>query len=540
MDPKSAVLEISSDEEGGWENNINKGISTDSFDDHNWIADLLDEVNRDNCGYNEDDDGGDSDEVVVVSEYLRKPKKKVVAKCSSLVEFDDDCMILDHDPDKPLDARNDNPVNRDEDDENDDDDDVLVVSEKGQVACRDYPHSRHLCIKFPFSSSPNQSHCEQCYCYVCDSLAPCVYWGDGSYSLDHCQATDKGDFWIIERQNSKNGSKIADTSLSNQLPVMNLVPPPVQNQVTTPNPIQTSPISSNFGAPHIINQNQTPFISSSNKYEPSLVSQQLIRSNSCTIPTDRVYRNYDLGTTLHKPVFKRTVSAGFVPASNRYSYHRDGYRNLSLHSNVVNASVPFSLPNLSFEDSLPRRNITFDFSQNSNPIINQDSCVEPPVPNVFLPHAVSFSSQVHSSLPNYSVPNEVPRQEYQGQKSTVDSKFFHGVSWQESQTGQQPATQSSVLECANLTNEPSLATGSGGLVDYGFDNWMFNNEPCQPGSIDVSGTYGLNELSPEPAFIDTENNPGCFMDSHLIARGTLSRDHLSLLVKSRMNNSRKY
>ncbi|URD95143.1 hypothetical protein MUK42_30046 [Musa troglodytarum] len=27
-----------------------------------------------------------------------------------------------------------------------------------QVACRDYPHSRHLCAKYPFSKTPTSSH----------------------------------------------------------------------------------------------------------------------------------------------------------------------------------------------------------------------------------------------------------------------------------------------------------------------------------------------------------------------------------------------
>lgn len=29
-----------------------------------------------------------------------------------------------------------------------------------QVACRDYPHSRHLCLKFPFNKTSHESHCD--------------------------------------------------------------------------------------------------------------------------------------------------------------------------------------------------------------------------------------------------------------------------------------------------------------------------------------------------------------------------------------------
>jgi hypothetical protein len=30
-----------------------------------------------------------------------------------------------------------------------------------QVACRDFPHARHACAKYPFASTPHHSHCEQ-------------------------------------------------------------------------------------------------------------------------------------------------------------------------------------------------------------------------------------------------------------------------------------------------------------------------------------------------------------------------------------------
>lgn len=129
MDPNTVVLEISSDEENGWDDHIGTGV-IDGSDDYNWIADILDEVNRDDCGY--DDGGDDSDEVVLVSESLpKKPrKKKFTSKSSSLIHFDDDCMILDHDPDKLPEPQNDKATDHDDDD---DSDEIVVVSEKGQV-----------------------------------------------------------------------------------------------------------------------------------------------------------------------------------------------------------------------------------------------------------------------------------------------------------------------------------------------------------------------------------------------------------------------
>ncbi|KAE9590996.1 hypothetical protein Lalb_Chr20g0113491 [Lupinus albus] len=73
------------------------------------------------------------------------------------------------------------------------------------IACRDYPHPRHLCGNFPFSSTPHHSHCDKCHCYVCDSLAPCPKWGTGLLTTDHCHATDRSSIWKTLRKNFKLG-----------------------------------------------------------------------------------------------------------------------------------------------------------------------------------------------------------------------------------------------------------------------------------------------------------------------------------------------
>ncbi|XP_011075885.1 uncharacterized protein LOC105160269 [Sesamum indicum] len=71
--------------------------------------------------------------------------------------------------------------------------DVRVVAEKGQVACRDYPHPRHTCAKYPFEKTPHDSHCKLCYCYVCDSSAPCSKWAN------HCHAFNN-ESWNQEKK----------------------------------------------------------------------------------------------------------------------------------------------------------------------------------------------------------------------------------------------------------------------------------------------------------------------------------------------------
>uniref|UniRef100_A0A453L784 RRM domain-containing protein n=1 Tax=Aegilops tauschii subsp. strangulata TaxID=200361 RepID=A0A453L784_AEGTS len=72
-----------------------------------------------------------------------------------------------------------------------------------QIACKDFPHPRHLCSELPFSTTPHPKHCKMCYCYVCDAPAPCKQWGKGLLNGGHCHATDKDTKWVTLRQSFK-------------------------------------------------------------------------------------------------------------------------------------------------------------------------------------------------------------------------------------------------------------------------------------------------------------------------------------------------
>ncbi|OVA01240.1 hypothetical protein BVC80_1653g3 [Macleaya cordata] len=137
---------------------------------------------------------------------------------------DDDCLILDFNPFESI-----NKLSINDNDENNQD--ISVIAEIGQVACRDYPHSRHLCAKFPFNRTPHSNYCEQiqakiffdsedlsgqagyllqCYCYVCDSTAPCEFWL--STVLEHCHATEHDPKWQSLRKTTKMAPPSLQTS----------------------------------------------------------------------------------------------------------------------------------------------------------------------------------------------------------------------------------------------------------------------------------------------------------------------------------------
>ncbi|KAH7863017.1 hypothetical protein Vadar_012234 [Vaccinium darrowii] len=302
MDWSSCVLDVSSDDGG-------------DDDDFDWVSEILEEAERKRID--------DSDDVVGVLN-------------SSLDDDDDDCVVLDGDPEEPHVIEN---------NAGGESDDLLVVGEKGQIACRDYPHSRHLCANFPFISTPHERHCNQCHCFVCDTLAPCVHWGNGTSSIDHCHGNDKDEFWISQRQHFKQGDKapvlpvhkLLDTSLfalpqQNQCPPLTELPrnPGAHNQTFRPTTIRACSASTNFGIPNITNQGrgqQYASILSGNKFQPHLVAQHLLSAGKDFIQRNRRHNSGNVGPhVINSPrLFKR---AGSRVASATYqtgypSFHKD-------------------------------------------------------------------------------------------------------------------------------------------------------------------------------------------------------------------------
>ncbi|TKY52783.1 31 kDa ribonucleoprotein [Spatholobus suberectus] len=178
------VFDISSDDEEGLEQVL-------SMPDFDFIREFLS---------SSEEESDISDEAVVVHQNKPELKSKSPTLAVKVEDGDDgdddDCVILEGDPEKGA-----APVAE----EANGSDELLVIGEKGPIACRDYPHPRHLCAKFPFSSTPHEKHCSQCHCYVCDSLAPCLEWGTGILSSDHCHANDKTELWKIQRKKFRLG-----------------------------------------------------------------------------------------------------------------------------------------------------------------------------------------------------------------------------------------------------------------------------------------------------------------------------------------------
>ncbi|CAK9139039.1 unnamed protein product [Ilex paraguariensis] len=131
-------------------------------------------------------------------------KKKVQMKEFEEIE---DCFILEFDPDDDDDdSINLSKLSMSKNLGNKASPELSVIAEKGQVACRDYPHSRHVCLNYPIEKTPHERHCELCYCFVCDTTAPCKNW-TGQSGHCHAKATEA---WKFQRNLMRQKQKISN------------------------------------------------------------------------------------------------------------------------------------------------------------------------------------------------------------------------------------------------------------------------------------------------------------------------------------------
>lgn len=460
MDSWPDILDISSDDESSL------GGVSEGFD---WISELFDGV-----------DDNDSDDVVVVRE-VNNTKRKSKSLESTARDADDDCVVLDGDPDNPVSVENEVSSGSDE---------LLVVGEKGQIACRDYPHPRHLCVKHPFSSTPHDRHCDQCHCYVCESLAPCLHWSTGIFSKDHCHATDKEEFWKIQRKNfrpEKNAPpalKAPDTCRLMALPqlqeaqpldIHRLAPNSMpQNQVSGPAGI-CCPTLPNFTLPNIISHRrsqQSASVLAKNRIHPRLVPQNLLGVRNNVTQKDRVLTVGTLGPEFvsSHAKFKR---AGTV--SGALPMHPSVYGS----SNKVNyAHAAQSMRNATPTASSNDRNLVR--WQNVHPSVNLES-YRPQ--NSSQPNLDSFvATAVPSQQPIYSQPI--------AQSNDGENSCQNGYQSQNANEGIYPNGNQSLNASQNICeqgNQSQSAMGPG-FSDFNFA-W-----PCHSGQSNQKPSFENSQV----------------------------------------------
>ncbi|GMH27854.1 hypothetical protein Nepgr_029697 [Nepenthes gracilis] len=330
MDRDPFVVDISSsDEEVAFD-----GANTDYFD---WLRNFFEAEDGEIGGK------GDSDDVIVLGEVLAKPNSanKMATKDGA------DCVLLDGDPDKPVNEPSDS---------GDGSDDLIIVGEKGQVACRDYPHARHQCAVFPFNSMPHATHCNLCHCYVCDSPAPCAYWGTGVSHDDHCHATEKAEFWKLERKKVRLGSsapapvpKLLGASISTAQPISNYLPLPPQSACSIDSLYTVRPACNGVPAP------PQPALCDSSISRARLIHNVVstppeVAHSNASVPTTRPLYNrfppplqvahFNASSSTAQPLYNR------VPSTHHLSHNSAAYNQVSSPSSTAELTPPFGIPNI--------------------------------------------------------------------------------------------------------------------------------------------------------------------------------------------------
>ncbi|KAK9756827.1 hypothetical protein RND81_01G123400 [Saponaria officinalis] len=224
------------------------------------------------------------------------------------------------------------------------------------VACRDFPHPRHLCANFPFSSTSHESRCNLCHCYICDSLAPCAYWGSGALTTDHCHATDKAVYWQTERRKFR---LLKNPSLPTPKPAVSVAQFPQHPQASLrPCLISRNGGPTPFGVPNIVrlsNSHRPGVAVARNGYQPHLVSRQLTRASNTDTRRSNQVAQMAPRMTLSRPIFKRhgfTVRAGVPNRAAHYS--PDSVSVAFSHPQQLAASRPIDNSSANLQVPTPR------------------------------------------------------------------------------------------------------------------------------------------------------------------------------------------
>lgn len=177
---------------------------------------------------------------------------------------------------------------------------------------------------------------------MCDSLAPCSHWGTGVNSIDHCHATDKDEYWKVERKHVKKGDKpksdihsaggtriesfLQSIQIQGRAPAQpNTLP---QNQALNPVTIRPCTLSSNVSLPNATNRVRSqPSGHVAPRYNPrsQLVSvQSHPRSANIVAPKVGFRKSYHVGSQNPRSFpprafFKRNGLIG-ASTNNRHAY----------------------------------------------------------------------------------------------------------------------------------------------------------------------------------------------------------------------------
>ncbi|XVF21482.1 hypothetical protein REPUB_Repub12eG0094200 [Reevesia pubescens] len=400
-----------------------------------------------------------------------------------------------------------------------------------KIACRDFPHLRHDCAKFPFVSTSHQQHCDLCHCFVCDTRAPCRHWGSGIFNTDHCHATNKEETWKTLRKNFRLQrnvplpvSKSPVTSYFTAVPQLNQAPhrdiirltsqnqvsrpTPTrisrncipQNHVPRPSPIHACSSSTRYGIPY------NPSVGSGrvlnkNTMQPRSVSQQLLGVNNTVIRRDRGFKLSNLGSQfVSSNTMSKRPETGFPSAMNHTAYVPS--------ENITSAHVSQYQQNPA--------SVTISNERNSNPIgwsnvcfgTNLGTCTyqsssQPSMDSVITNSEPSQSSAYSQPVPLSNVQQDINHLQNQNQSATNYGFSDFDLNWVNDigQSNQQSSVDLQLQTPGSTNEKESFKEVNEGDKSYynELESFLFDNQSVPEGSL----TTELNPLSHDHISFDT-------------------------------------
>ncbi|KAF8402000.1 hypothetical protein HHK36_012951 [Tetracentron sinense] len=378
----------------------------------------------------------------------------------------------------------------------------------------------------------------QCHCYVCDSHAPCIYWGTGVSNTDHCHSTDE-EIWRVQRVSFKQGKtaslpirKFSGTTLSMTPPLPNSMLTHTLSKSLNGGSVPLHPVSksiplhpcsssTSFGVPNIISQRHRSGLTHGRNRFPQHVS-----SRSQPMPGANNFNRRDRGVgvgtlgpqfvSAHMK-FKRVGSTGGALTMNRSGNGSSNNNNRGFVSQPPRNHHPAAILNynshIGWQDFLASTDSELDAYQSSSqpnlgsslsepqsymmssqpqiysqpiPELNDNQTLYPPwspTPNATNPISLDF---------NVSLINSTGR--------SIQNLFLPGS------PTPNPTVEDSQFQSVQPTYEPSTVTESTSHVpgstnpgpsDLNLESWMYTT-----GSPKDSMPPELDFASDRPASVD--------------------------------------
>ncbi|KAK2363937.1 GATA zinc finger domain-containing protein [Trifolium repens] len=432
---------------------------------------------------------------VAVSGEVNKPNGVIVIDDED--NDDGDCIVLDCDPENQVKCVNDSSTGSDE---------LCVVGEKGKIACRDYPHPRHHCANFPYSTTPHEKHCGQCHCYVCDSPAPCLKWGNGLLPTDHCHATDKLETWKTLRSDSKlvktaplpdstkYGTSVGVVSSQN----ITVFPLPASVMVPRPGTITTTQLSSNSVPTNRVLRSTAARLLSANPIPQNQASQPITMNAQLQNELQIQQKHYQLLKLASRLPKSNPLSVNPIPQNqasqpiSMNSLNQASVRNpLSVNLMSQNqASVRNSVPvNLMSQNQASVRNSVPVNLMSQNQASNQSTTNTLSSINSRLQDQISMLKNIRecATASNFTIPNGTTNGRYKKSGSTVARNKHPSNTVPTSLGIQNHAIQKKRgLRISSLGPQCRGCTMFNGIDSVGAGNTTTTNHITRPGASGIS------------------------------------------------------